>query len=131
MSSLKWLDGFGNGQVNERTKKIPRDMFKNEYLKLQHVYERKNRDVVVASPDKNVVEFKGNFFEIPQEKIINEDRVRIEKHGGMILIYHALTNDLLCKYVVPDGEGNIMTLPKKNIFLQSKRNCLLIIKSIR
>ncbi len=45
MSCLAWLDSFGNGQVNERTKKIPRDMFVNEYLKLQHVYERKNDDV--------------------------------------------------------------------------------------
>ena len=38
MSCLAWLDGDGNGQINERTGKIPRDMFRNEYLKLQHVY---------------------------------------------------------------------------------------------
>ena len=125
MSCLKWLDGFGNGQVNERTKKIPRDMFRNEYLKLQHVYERKNENVVVASSDKNVVEFKENFYEIPHGKVSSEDRVRIEKRGGMILSYHALTNDLLCKYIVPGGEGNMMTLPKKEHILSIEEELLL------
>ncbi|MDO4939668.1 MAG: hypothetical protein Q4E54_06880 [Lachnospiraceae bacterium] len=55
MSCLKWLDGFGNGQINEKTKKIPRDMFRNEYLKLQHVYERKECMVFASGKRKHVV----------------------------------------------------------------------------
>ena len=67
MSCLAWLDGFGNGQVNERTKKIPRDMFANEYMKLQHVYERKNDGVKVLTPDKNIIEFKRKLKEKQRE----------------------------------------------------------------
>ena len=112
MSCLVWLDGLGNGQVNERTRKIPRDMFRNEYMKLQHVAERKNREVVVLTPDKNVIDFQKNSYELPADKLHADDRVRAEKHGRTLLVYHALTNDLICKHVIPDGEGNIITLPK-------------------
>ena len=125
MSCLKWLDGFGNGQVNERTKKIPRDMFRNEYMKLQHVYERRNEDIAVVSPDKNVVEFKKNFYEIPAGKLGDGDRVRIERQGGMVLIYHALTNDLLCKYAALEGEGNSVTLPREERTLSIEEELLL------
>ena len=112
MSCLAWLDGFGNGQVNERTRKIPREMFRNEYMKLQHVHERKNRDVAVLTPDKNVIEFQKNSYELPADKLHADDRIRAEKHGRTLLIYHALTNDVIFKYMIPDGEGNTVTLPK-------------------
>ena len=112
MSCLAWLDGFGNGQVNERTRKIPREMFRNEYMKLQHVHERKNRDVAVLTPDKNVIEFQKNSYELPAAKLHADDRIRAEKHGRTLLIYHALTNDVIFKYMIPDGEGNTVTLPK-------------------
>ena len=125
ISCLAWLDGDGNGQVNERTGKIPRQMFKNEYLKLQHVYERKKDGVTVASPDKNVVKFKGNFYEIPAGKLGDGERVRIEIRGGIILIYHALTNNLLCKYAIPQGEGNSLILPKVEKTLSIEEELLL------
>lgn len=125
MSCLAWMDGFGNGQVNERTKKIPRDMFVNEYLKLQHVYERKNDDVKVLTPDKNVIEFRKNWYELPADKVHEGDRVRAEKHGRTLLIYHALMNDLICRHTIPDGEGNSVTLPKAEKALSIEDELLL------
>ncbi|MGI6122024.1 MAG: IS21 family transposase [Saccharofermentanales bacterium] len=125
MSCLAWLDGFGNGQVNERTRKIPRDMFASEYPKLQQVYELKSNDVMVLTPDCNVVMYQKNCYELPPGKVSNDDRVRVEKHGGMILIYHALTNDLVCKHVIPKGEGNSVTLPKAEKTLSIEEELLL------
>lgn len=125
MSCLAWLDGFGNGQINERTKKTPRDMFVNEYMKLQHVYERKNRDVLVLTPDKNVIEFQKNIYELPAGKVSDKDRIRAEKHGKTLLIYHALTNDLICKHMIPDGEGNSVTLPNPQKILSIEEELLI------
>jgi len=38
---LDWLDREGNGLINDTTKKIPRELFKKEYLKLIKYYEKK------------------------------------------------------------------------------------------
>ena len=100
-------------------------VFVNEYMKLQHVYERKNDDVRVLTPDKNVIEFKRNWYELPADKVHEDDRVRAEKHGRTLLIYHALTNDLICKHMIPDGEGNSITLPKAEKALSIEEELLL------
>lgn len=100
-------------------------MFVNEYMKLQHVYEQKNEDVKVLTPDKNIIEFKKNWYELHVNKVGDDDRVRAEKHGRTLLIYQALTSDLICKHMIPDGEGNSVTLPKAEKSLSIEEELLI------
>lgn len=125
MAALSWLDGFGNGMIHDRTKKSPREMFREESPKLQHVYERKNVDVQVLAPEKNAIEFQKNWYELPTGKLGNGERVRAEKHGRTLLIYHALTNDLICKHRIPEGEGNSISLPKTEKVLSIEEELIL------
>lgn len=111
--ALQWLDGDGNGQVNCYTKKPPREMFKKEFSKLQKVYEKPDVDVVVATPHTGTVRYLGNLYQLPKNRIDDNSRVRIERHGDYVLIYHALTNDMICKHKICEGEGNIAVLPEE------------------
>lgn len=47
------------------------------------------------------------------------------KDGKDYLVYHALTNDLICKHAIPDGEGNSVTLPKAEKALSIEEELLL------
>lgn len=77
------------------------------------------------TPDKNIIKFGKNWYELPADKVHDDERVRAEKHGRTILVYHALTNDLICKHMIPDGEGNSVTLPKAEKALSIEEELLL------
>jgi len=109
---LEWLDGAGNGQLHSYTKKVPREMFKDEYRKLLKVYEKRNTDVLVTTPHNSVIEYLDNFYKLAAEAVPNDERVRVEKYENTLLIYHALTNDLICRFDVPEGTGNVVSLPE-------------------
>lgn len=110
---LEWLDGDGNGMLHTYTKKIPREMFKDEYRKLIKVYEKRNTDVLVTTPINSVIEYLDNHYKLPEEAIPNDERVRVERYDNTLLIYHALTNDLICRFEMPEGVGHIVSLPKE------------------
>jgi len=114
---LEWLDGLGNGQLHTYTKKIPREMFKNEFRKLTKVYEKKNTDVVVLTPIHGAIEYMDNFYKLPEALVDENNRVRVEKYDKTLLFYHALTNDLICKHEIPDDTGNIVALPDEEKIL--------------
>ena len=111
MECLEWLDGLGNDQINMYTKKAPREMFKSEYGKLIKVYEKKNTDIVVLTPCNTAVKYMNNTYKLPEESITDDSRVRVERHDDILLFYHALTNDLICKHKIPDGTGNVVSMP--------------------
>ena len=113
MECLEWLDGLGNGQINTYTKKKPREMFKTEYGKLIKVYEKKNTDIVVLTPRNTVIKYMHNRYKLPENIVTNDSRVRVERYDDTLLVYHALTNDLICKFKIPDGTGNVVSLPKQ------------------
>jgi len=113
MECLEWLDGLGNGQVNMYTKKAPREMFKGEYGKLIKVYKKKNTDIVVLTPKNTAVKYMGNVYKLPEKSFTDDSRVRVERYDKTLLFYHALTNDLICKYEIPEGKGNIVSMPKE------------------
>ena len=110
---LEWLDGVGNEQLNSYTKKKPRDMFRDEYRKLIKVYEKRNTDIVVTTPHNAVIEYLDNHYKLPENAVPNDERVRVEKYDDTLLIYHALTNDLICRFPVPEGTGNVVSLPQE------------------
>ena len=109
---LEWLDGVGNGHLHYYTKRIPRDMFKDESGKLIKVYEKRNTDVVVTTPINSVIRYQNNRYKLPEEAVPNDERIRVERYDSTLLIYHALTNDLICRFEVPDGIGHVVSLPK-------------------
>lgn len=111
---LEWLDGAGNGQLHSYTKKVPREMFRDEYRKLIKVYEKRNTDVLVTTPHNSVIEYLDNFYKLPEDAVPNDERVRVEKYENTLLVYHALTNDLICRFEVPEGVGNVVSLPEEN-----------------
>lgn len=111
--ALQWLDGDGNGQINNHTKKSPRDMFVKEFPKLQKVYEKPNIDVAVLTPKDGAVQYQKNYYQLPKEVITDDSRVRVERHGDYLLIYHALTNDMICKHKLCEGVGNVAELPQE------------------
>ena len=110
---LEWLDGAGNEQLNSYTKKKPRDMFRDEYRKLIKVYEKRNTDILVTTPHNAVIEYLDNHYKLPENAVPNDERVRVEKYEDTLLIYHALTNDLICRFPVHEGTGNVVSLPQE------------------
>lgn len=66
---LDWLDGEGNGMINETTKKSPRELFKKEYKKLIKVKEKRNEDVVIHTVFHDTVEYKDNLYKLPASKV--------------------------------------------------------------
>ena len=105
---LSWLDRDGNGLVNTYTKMPPRELFKKEVNLLQKVYEIKKNDIKVVSISKGVIEYENNYYKLPLKSSKDGDRVRIEKHDDYILIYHALTNDLIYKHKLALGKGQVV-----------------------
>lgn len=122
---IDWLDREGNGLINETIKKVPRDMFKHEYPKLQKFYEIKNDDIVVHTVYHDTVEYKDNLYKLPQALVDEGDRIRIEKYDDDLLFYHALTSELLCKHKIVGGMGNIVALKDEKIVNDTVEEVLL------
>lgn len=123
--ALEWLDGDGNGKINLATKKAPRDMFRNEYLKLQKIYENHNRNVSVLAVHTGAVCYKDNYYCLPKDKVEEGIRVRVEKHGEYLLFYHALTSDAICRHNIAEGKGNVVPLPEEDKNLSIEEELLM------
>lgn len=112
--ALYWLDHEGNGLVNTYTKKTPREMFKNEHQKLIKVHDKPDNDVVVVTPYYGTVSYKNNIYQLPKDSITDDSKVRIETQKDYLLIYHVLTNEMICKHKICSGEGNIVSLQQED-----------------
>ena len=88
----------GNGLINVFTKKPPRELFKKEVNLLQKVYDKKNDNIKVVTLFHDAFEYENNFYKVPLKVAKDGDRVRIEKYDDSIIVYHALTNDLIYQY---------------------------------
>lgn len=106
--SMMWLDREGNGFINDTTKKIPRELFKNEAPLLIKVYEKKSEEVIVTSVTHEIVMYKNVRYKLPSSLVHEGDRVRIEKHDDNLIIYHALTNEIIYKHRILSGIGGIV-----------------------
>ena len=122
---IEWLDNDGNGMINDTTKKVPREMFRKEYPRLQKYYEKKTDEIVVRSVYHDTVEYKDNLYKLPQALVDEGDRIRIEKYDDDLLFYHALTSELLCKHKIVGGMGNIVTLKDEKIVNDTVEEVLL------
>ena len=107
---LSWLDRDGNGLVNVNTKKSPRELFKKEVNLLQKVYDKKNDNIKVVTLFHDAFEYEDNFYKVPLRAAKDGDRVRVEKYDDSIIVYHALTNDLICKHKLVEGVGQVVPI---------------------
>lgn len=110
---LSWLDRDGNGLVNANTKKTPRTLFEKEYTTLQKVYDRRKDEPVVVTIKYDAFEYNDNFYKVPVPLVSDGDRVRVEKIDSIIVVYKALTNEVVCKHNLASGVGNIVLLPEE------------------
>ena len=71
-AAIEWLDRFGNGDYHHTTKKIPSDLFKEEYKYLTKVkIEKRDNVSIVAVRKLNHIAYQGNEYEIPNEYNLN------------------------------------------------------------
>lgn len=112
---INWLDRDGNGQVHTFTKKAPRELFRKGANLLVRVYEKKEDDIRVLTLFHDALEYNDNFYKVPTTITKDGDRVRVEKNDDYILIYQALTNDLICKHKLVDGVGKVIKVPVEEI----------------
>ena len=93
---LQWLDNEGNGLVNAKTRRIPREMF---YEEARHLIPVKatipKEQVILSVTSKNCIRYKGNEYALPKGKLKEKERVRVEERDNNIFIYQALTNEFL------------------------------------
>lgn len=115
-SCLEWLDRFGNGDYHRITKKIPRDMFKDEYPKLTKVkiQKRDNTCILTVKRYENVVKYKNNNYAIPPEEKLDGCRVKVVEKDGELYIYRPITNELICKHKVETAQGKILSSRKSS-----------------
>lgn len=79
------------------------------------MYEKKKDDIRVLTIFHDALEYNNNFYKVPTIVAKDGDRVRVERNGDYILIYQALTNDLICKHKLVDGVGKVIKAPIEEI----------------
>ena len=115
-AALAWCDNILNNRIHAVTKKIPREVFReeiNELVKVHHKWRSFN-NIRHVQYDFSI-EFRGSSYYIPQELVKPGDRVRIEeddeklvfsKPDAETVIYIAEKAKEKGKCVLPDIEEN-------------------------
>lgn len=109
---LEWLDKGGNYTFDHHRNSTAKMLFEKEYPKLIKVkpcvaIEQK---VFCVRKDNTQILYKKNKYAIPHEAQRTTDRVRIEEEDGILTLYDAITDKFLCKYNIPETEGNVLCL---------------------
>lgn len=108
---LMWLDSEGNGTINAATKKIPRDMFREESKYLIPVTQTvADTRKILNVTHKNSIKYKGNEYAMPKGECESGDSIRVEEKEGVLTLYNAESNQFICNHTLHEGEGNVITL---------------------
>ena len=76
-AALEWLDRECNGTIHERTRKAPRELFREESKHLEKVQTEDVEVAIRAVSDKNAVIYGWSKYELPRSRVKQYDRVRI------------------------------------------------------
>lgn len=77
-AALEWFDRFANGDYNSVTKKIPKEMFKEEYKNLVRVKVVKRDNTCILTVRKmNQIYYKCNNYEVISDVNIEGMRVKM------------------------------------------------------
>lgn len=109
-----WLDNEGNGITNAATRKIPREMFREESKFLIPVTQTAvSRQKVLNVTHKNSINYNGNEYAMPKGVCEGGDRVRVTETENTLTFYKAETNQFICNHTLHMGEGNVITLQEE------------------
>ena len=115
VACLEWLDRFANGDYHHITKKIPKEMFKEEYKTLTKVkFDKKETTTIMTVRKLNQVHYRGNIYEIPSEYKMEHMRVKLVEKDDVLYIYKPITDELICKHNIPIGQGRVLSSHNAN-----------------
>ena len=115
-AAITWCDNILNNRIHAVTKKIPREVFReeiNELIKVPHKWRSFNNLRHVQYDFS--IEFRGSSYYIPQDLVKPGDRIRVEEDDEMLVfskpdaetvIYIAEKAMEKGKCVLPDIEEN-------------------------
>ena len=112
-SCLEWLDRFANGDYNSITKKIPREVFKEESKALTKVktYIKQTTFILTVGRD-NSIKYKGNRYVVNPLLHLSGCRVKIVVDDNKMKVYRAVGDEFIAEYDLIVGEGYINTCKK-------------------
>ena len=104
-AALEWLDKECNGTTHERTRKAPRELFREESKHLEKVLIEDIEVAIRAVSDKFAVIYEHSRYELPHSRVRQYEPIRIEEADGMLLFYKADTGELIYKCGKSAEEG--------------------------
>lgn len=104
-AALEWLDKECNGTTHSRTRKAPRELFREESKHLEKMQTEHVEVAIRAVSDKFAVIYDWSKYELPHSRVRQYDQVRIEESDGMLLFYKADTGELIHKCRKSAEEG--------------------------
>lgn len=104
-AALEWLDKECNGTTHERTRKAPRELFREESKHLEKVLIEDIEVAIRAVSDKFAVIYEHSRYELPHSRVKQYEPIRIEEADGMLLFYKADTGELIYKCRKSAEEG--------------------------
>ena len=142
-SCIEWLDRFANGDYHLLTKKIPSEVFKEEFKTLVKVKNYVKQTTFILTVDSNnSIRYKGNRYVVNPLLHLSGCRVKVIVDDKKMKVYRALGDELIAEYDLIVGEGYVNTCKKvtdktsiypkviNNIFGQDK-NVEKFIKSMK
>ena len=112
-AAIEWLDRFGNGDYHHTTKKIPREVFKEESKALTKVktYIKQTTFILTVGRD-NSIKYKGNRYVVNPLLHLSGCRVKIVVDDNKMKVYRAVGDEFIAEYDLLVGEGYINTCKK-------------------
>lgn len=104
-AALEWLDKECNGTTHERTRKAPRELFREESKHLEKVQFEDAEVAIRAVSDKYAVVYDWSKYELPHSRVKQFDQIRIEENDGVLMFYKAGTGELIYKCRKSAEEG--------------------------
>lgn len=104
-AALEWLDKECNGTTHNRTRRAPRDLFREESKYLEKVQLDEREIVIRAVSDKHAVIYEWSKYELPHSKVKQYDSIRIEENDGVLMFYKMETGELVHKCRKSADEG--------------------------
>ena len=103
--ALEWLDKECNGTTHDRTRKTPRDMFREESKALTKVHFEDETCEIRAVSEKYAVIYDWTKYELPHNKVERYEKIRIEEVDGMLMFYITENGEMIhkCKKSVDEG----------------------------
>jgi hypothetical protein len=106
--ALAWLGRTGNGQVHQKTRKVPKLVWLEErdtlqpYNPIEELAQPANAHKVMKT---NVILYSGNTYSVPFGYYKGEETsVRLQEAEGMLLV-RDMDGKLIATHKIPEGKG--------------------------